>query len=478
MYGVDLLSIDGDRLIDIKGVASDSRKTKDGFLFIAVKGTIQDGHDFIGEAISGGAVAVICEKLPAKKLPSAIYITSTNSRKALGLVSSNFHGNPSKKLKLVGITGTNGKTTVATLLYELFQQLHYKAGLISTVENKINEIILPTRYTTPDPITLHELLAEMVVMGCTHCFMEVSSHALSQDRVKGIHFQGAVFTNISHDHLDYHVTFDDYITAKKILFDELKSHAFALTNIDDKRGRVMLQNTKARKYSYSLKSVSEFKAKILTDSIAGLQLDIDDVEVWFHLIGKFNAYNLLAVYSVAVLLEEEPKEVLGIMSGLLPVRGRFEKIINHGGILAIVDYAHTPDALGNVINTINGFRTKNEKFITVIGCGGDRDKDKRPVMGRIATKNTDKVIFTSDNPRTENPEMIIDDIMKGVPVSLSKNVMRVTDRKEAIRVACNLASKGDIILVAGKGHEVYQEIDGNRIHFDDKEYLEDFLSVQ
>ena len=394
----------------------------------------------------------------------------------MGIVAANFFDHPSKKLKLVGITGTNGKTTTATLLSQLFINLGYQVGLLSTVENKIQHRVLPASFTTPDSIQLNELMAQMVAEGCSHCFMEVSSHALVQQRVAGIHFSGAVFSNITHDHLDYHETFDAYIKAKKLLFDDLSKEAFALVNIDDKRGRVMLQNTKANQQTYAIKSMADFKAKVLHNTIQGLELDINGIGAWFRLVGDFNAYNLLAVYSTAVLLGEEEHEVLTAMSTLAGARGRFELIHNKSNILAIVDYAHTPDALENVLSTIDNLRTRQETLITVVGCGGDRDKTKRPKMARIAAGFSNKIILTSDNPRTEDPQAILEEMMLGVPKVDQKKTMVIADRKEAIRTACNLAEPNDIILVAGKGHETYQEIMGVRHHFDDKEILNEMLN--
>ncbi len=476
MFGVNLLELQGARDLEIKGVSFDSRAVGQGDVFVAVLGLTVDGHDFIAKAITAGAVAIVCERLPEQLDEKVTYIKTGNSSEALGVLASNFHGNPSSKLALVGITGTNGKTTCVTLLHDLFTRLGYKTGLISTVENKIGDRVLPSKFTTPDAVQLNELLSEMVEQGCTHAFMEVSSHALIQNRVQGIDFKGGVFTNISHDHLDFHKTFEDYIRAKKLLFDSLKREAFALTNVDDKRGKVMLQNTRASQYTFGLKSIADFKGRILSNSIQGLQLDVDSQEVWFQLIGDFNAYNLLAAYGVAMLLGENKEHVLATLSGLKGARGRFEQVRNLQNIIAIVDYAHTPDALENVLKTVDQLRTKNESFITVVGCGGDRDRAKRPEMARIAIKFSDKVILTSDNPRTEDPETILDDMMVGVPKSEQRKVMRITDRREAIKVACSMSQDEDIVLVAGKGHEDYQEINGVRSHFDDREVLSEMLN--
>lgn len=476
LYGVSLTAIHGDRDRQITSVVFDSRAVKSGSLFIAVRGITVDGHTFIDQAVAGGAVAIICEKLPEHEAAGITYIQVGDSAAAMGVVAANFYQHPSKKLRLVGVTGTNGKTTTATLLFQLFSNLGYKAGLLSTVENKINERVLPTQFTTPDSVQINELLQQMVAEGCTHCFMEVSSHALVQQRVTGLHFAGAIFTNISHDHLDYHQTFDEYIRAKKLLFDRLDRSSFALVNSDDKRGAVMLQNTKADKYTYGLKAMADYKAKILHNSLQGLELDIDGVDAWFRLIGDFNAYNILAVYAAGVLLEEEKEAVLTALSQMEGARGRFEQVINRSQVLAIVDYAHTPDALENVLKTIDNLRTRQETVITVVGCGGNRDKAKRPEMARIAAEFSNKIILTSDNPRNEDPEEILKDMMAGVPKVDQKKTMIIQDRKEAIRTACNLAKPMDIILVAGKGHETYQEIKGVRNHFDDKEVLNEMLN--
>lgn len=476
LFGVSLQSITGNREEEVHGVAFDSRKVEQGFLFVAVKGLTVDGHDFIESTIDKGAKVIVCEKAP-KNLPKGITVVQTdNSAKALGIIASNFYGRPSENIKLIGITGTNGKTTCATLLFELFQNLGYSAGLLSTVENKINHKVLDTSFTTPDAVQLNQLLAEMVEGGCTHCFMEVSSHALVQHRVSGIHFTGGVFTNITHEHLDYHKTFDEYIAAKKLLFDGLSSESFALVNVDDKRGMVMLQNTKADKHRFGIRSMADFKVRIIHNTLQGLELNFDGVDVWFKLIGEFNAYNLLTAYAVAILLEEEKEDVLSGLSTTSGASGRFEKVENTSNVMAIVDYAHTPDALENVLKTIDNLRTKNEMLVTVVGCGGDRDKTKRPQMAEIAARFSDKIILTSDNPRTEDPKQILEDMKNGIPKSKERNVMVIEDRKEAIRTACNLAGDQDIILVAGKGHETYQEINGVRNHFDDREILGELLN--
>lgn len=476
LFGVSLKSITGNRDDKVVGVAFDSRKVEKDFLFVAVKGLTVDGHDFIQAALEKGASVIVCEEVP-KDLDKNITVVQTdNSAKALGIIASNFYGRPSEKLKLVGITGTNGKTTCATLLFELFQNLGYSVGLLSTVENKINHKVLDTSFTTPDAVQLNQLLAEMVEGGCTHAFMEVSSHALVQHRVSGIHFTGGVFTNISHDHLDYHKTFDEYIAAKKLLFDGLSSESFALVNVDDKRGAVMMQNTKAEKNRMGIRSMADYRVRIIHNTLQGLELNFDGVDVWFKLIGEFNAYNLLTAYAVAILLGEEKEEVLSGLSTTTGASGRFEKVENTSNVMAIVDYAHTPDALENVLQTIDDLRTKNEMLVTVVGCGGDRDKTKRPKMAGIAARFSDKIILTSDNPRTEDPQQILDDMKEGIPKSKERNVMVITDRKEAIRTACNLVTDQDIILVAGKGHETYQEIKGVRHHFDDREVLKELLN--
>jgi len=476
LFGVSLKMINGDREVDIKGVAFDSRQVAQGFAFIAIRGLTVDGHQYVSQAINKGASTIIHEAPIEEKVDGVTYVETNNSSEALGIVASNFYGRPSEKIKLVGITGTNGKTTCVILLYQLFQKLGYSVGLLSTIENRINEEVLDSSYTTPDAVQLNELLVKMVSKGCTHCFMEVSSHALIQNRVKGIHFTGGVFTNITHDHLDYHKTFDEYIAAKKILFDMLPSEAFALVNTDDKRGSIMLQNTKASKNTFGIKSMADFRVRLLQSTLQGLELNVDGVDVWFELLGEFNAYNLLSVYATASLLGEDVDATLSTMSLLKGVNGRFHKVNNSQEVLAIVDYAHTPDALSNVLKTITDLRTKNETLITVVGCGGDRDRDKRPEMARIATQFSNKVILTSDNPRSEDPFKILEEMKDGVPKSVERNVLTIENRKEAIRTACSFANKGDIILVAGKGHETYQEINGERFHFDDKEVLTEELN--
>ncbi len=460
---------------DIASIQFDSRKVEQNALFVAVTGTITDGHEYVTKAIDLGASAVICEILPKEINQSITYIQVSDSSKALGIAASNFYDNPSENLILIGVTGTNGKTTIASLLYDVFEKLGYPCGLLSTIENKINGNIINATHTTPDPVQLNALLAQMLVEGISHCFMEVSSHAIHQNRIAGLHFTGGVFTNISRDHLDYHKTVDEYIRAKKQFFDELPSDAFALTNSDDRTGMVMLQNTKARKSTYSLKSISDFKCRVIENQFEGLQLEIDGVELWCKLIGSFNAYNLLAVYATAILLGEDKEAVLTSLSMVESVDGRFEYFRSVNNVIGIVDYAHSPDALKNVLNTLSDIRTRNETLITIVGAGGDRDKGKRPMMAKIAARQSDKVILTSDNPRTEEPDQIISDMEKGVDPVDYKKVISISNRKEAIKTACTFAAPGDIILVAGKGHEKYQEIKGVKYPFDDKEILKEFL---
>jgi UDP-N-acetylmuramoyl-L-alanyl-D-glutamate--2,6-diaminopimelate ligase len=471
LYKAGIEEVVGSTNVAIENICIDSRQAKKFSLFIAVKGTAVDGHQFISKAIEQGSLAIICEELPEQLVKEVNYIQVKNSRFAAGIIASNFYDNPSQKLKLVGVTGTNGKTTVTTLLYQLFKNLGYKVGLLSTVRNLIDGEVVAATHTTPDPVSLNELLAEMVERGCEYAFMEVSSHALDQHRVAGIEFTGALFTNISHDHLDYHETFDKYIKAKKMLFDMLPSTAFALTNLDDKNGEVMVQNTKAKIITYGLKSMADRKAKILENNLTGLILNIDGQEVITRLIGSFNAYNILSVYGAAIELKEEKLQILTTLSNLHSPDGRFQFVKTENNILGIVDYAHTPDALDNVISTIHGLRTGNEKLITLVGCGGDRDKTKRPEMARIAAEGSTKVILTSDNPRSEDPNQIIEDMKTGLDPVLKRKAVSIVDRAEAIRTACMLAEPGDIILVAGKGHEKYQEINGVKHDFDDMEVL-------
>jgi UDP-N-acetylmuramoyl-L-alanyl-D-glutamate--2,6-diaminopimelate ligase len=471
LYGVSIKSLVGQPNQEVTALAFDSRQIAAQTLFFAIKGTTADGHQYIGQTISAGASVIVCETMPAQLQPEITYIAVEDSAIALGIVASNFYANPSAKLKLIGITGTNGKTTIATLLFQLFRKLGYQVGLISTVQNHINDEVVPATHTTPNPIALNSLLLDMVNAGCQYCFMEVSSHAVVQHRIAGLTFAGGVFSNITHDHLDFHLTFDNYLKAKKKFFDQLPKNAFALTNTDDKNGMVMLQNTKASKKTYALKQMADFKAKIVENKFSGLYLTVDHIDVYFKMVGSFNAYNLLAAYGTAMLLGEDQLNTLTILSSLPGAEGRFDYFVSKEGIIAIVDYAHTPDAVQNVLSTISNIRKGTEQVITVIGCGGDRDKTKRPIMAQVACDWSDKVILTSDNPRTEDPQMIITEMEKGVSPSNQRKVLNITDRRAAIKAACHIANPGDIILVAGKGHEKYQEINGVRHHFDDKEVL-------
>ncbi|NVN96179.1 MAG: UDP-N-acetylmuramoyl-L-alanyl-D-glutamate--2,6-diaminopimelate ligase [Bacteroidetes bacterium] len=470
-----VVEIIGDENLFINSISFDSRKIEANSLFIAIKGIQFDGHQYISETIKKGAIAIVCEDLPENLNTNITYIKVKNSSYALGEIASNFYENPSKNIKLVGITGTNGKTTTVTLLFNLFRNLGYNVGLLSTISNRINDNEIASTHTTPDAIQLNALLKQMVEKGCSHCFMEVSSHAIIQNRIAGITFSGAIFSNITHDHLDFHKTFAEYIKAKKIFFDKLSNNAFALTNIDDKNGKVMIQNTKASKYSYSLQTMADFKCRIIENELHGLFLNIDGIETSTKLVGNFNAYNILAVYATAILLGEDKIEVLKQLSNLNTAEGRFEYIKSKNNITAIVDYAHTPDALLNVLNTIETIRTKNEQLITVVGAGGNRDAQKRPVMAKIACEMSDILILTSDNPRDENPEDILHQMEEGIDISQKRKVLTILNRKEAIKTACAMAKSGDIILIAGKGHEKYQEIKGIKHHFDDKEILIEFL---
>ena len=477
-YKIPLLATSGSMETDVTSLTMDSRKAGPGSLFIAVRGTVTDGHKFIEKAIQQGASAVLCEEFPAELISTVAYIRVQDSARTMGLTAANFYDQPSQKLTLVGVTGTNGKTSVATLLFRLFRSLGHRCGLLSTVQNQIDDEIIPATHTTPDVITLNQLLTKMLAHGCTHVFMEVSSHAVVQERIAGLTFAGGIFTNITHDHLDFHGTFDNYIRAKKGFFDQLPASAFALTNVDDKRGLVMLQNTPARKETYSLQTLASFKGKIITDSLFGLNMYVDDREVWFKLIGRFNAYNVLSVYGAAVLLGEDPAEVLTELSGITPPPGRFEQVISANKIVGIVDYAHTPDALQNVLETINGLRNSDgqdymPQIITVVGCGGNRDATKRPIMADIACRFSDRVVLTSDNPRNEDPMVILEQMQAGVsPVDVRK-MMVIEDRRDAIRQAVSIARPHDIILVAGKGHETYQEINGIKYDFDDRAILQE-----
>lgn len=456
---------------EITALVFDSRKVVPGCLFFAVWGTVVDGHRFIDQAIALGAVAVICEEVPQDQQQKITYIKVADAAAALGFAAAAFYDHPSAKLKLVGVTGTNGKTTIVTLLFNLFRDLGYKCGMLSTVENRINVEVIPATHTTPDPVALNQLLHEMVVLGCDYAFMEVSSHAIVQHRITGLEFTGGIFSNITHDHLDFHKTFDQYIKAKKTFFDELPTTAFALTNLDDKNGSVMLQNTKAHQKTYALKSMADFKGRVIENQFSGLLLNIDHQEVWFKLVGSFNAYNLLAVFAAAMLLEQDKEKVLTILSRLSGAEGRFDYLISSKKVIGIVDYAHTPDAVQNVLSTIKDIRKGNEQVITVIGCGGDRDKTKRPLMASVACEWSDKVILTSDNPRSEDPDQIIRDMQSGITADQQRKAFAIADRKEAIKAACHLAQPEDIILLAGKGHEKYQEIKGVKYPFDDKQIL-------
>jgi UDP-N-acetylmuramoyl-L-alanyl-D-glutamate--2,6-diaminopimelate ligase len=475
LQNVNVKQIAGASDVNISSITYDSREAIPGCMFFAVNGTRVDGHIFIPQVIENGAIAVLCEALPENIVKNVTYIRVDDSSFASGIIASNWFGNPSTKLKLVGITGTNGKTTTVTLLFNLFRKLGYHAGLISTILNRIDDEIIPSTHTTPDSIQLNRLLELMIEKGCTYCFMEVSSHAIVQNRIAGLSFAGAIFSNITHDHLDFHKTFDEYLKAKKRFFDELTNSSFALTNIDDRNGMVMLQNSKAMKHTYSLQKMADFKGRIIESPLDGLHLDFDGNETWCRLVGKFNAYNLMATYGTSVLLGQDPVEVLTILSNLESVEGRFDYIKSPNGTIGIVDYAHTPDALQNVLETINQLRTGNEILITVVGCGGDRDKTKRPVMARIAARLSDKVILTSDNPRSEVPEDIIAEMLSGVEKENSRNVQNITDRHDAIRIACAMSRDKDVILIAGKGHEKYQEIKGIKYPFDDKEILKKYL---
>jgi len=478
LYKVSIRSVLGSTSVEVNDIQIDSRRVKQGTAFIAVKGSATDGHQFIDKAIENGAVAVVYEQIPASIKAGIVYVEVQNSAVAAALMANNFYERPSEKVKLVGVTGTNGKTTIATLLYKLFTRLGYTCGLLSTVENQIGDKVVPATHTTPDAISLNALLKQMADEGCSHVFMETSSHALHQHRVTGLLYAGGIFSNITHDHLDYHKTFDEYIRVKKTFFDSLPSSGFAISNADDKRGMVMLQNTNAKKYYYSLKTVADFKGKILDNSLSGLMMIVNEVEVHFRLIGEFNAYNLLAVYGAAICLGEDKQEVLTALSELTGAEGRFDyQVSATEKVIAIVDYAHTPDALLNVLATIKKLKKGFEQVITVVGCGGDRDRTKRPVMATVACEHSDKVIFTSDNPRGEDPAQIIKDMEEGLAVAYKRKYISIVDRKEAIKTAISLAKAEDIVLIAGKGHEKYQEIKGVRNHFDDKEVVRELFEL-
>ncbi len=475
LYKVHLKQVLGTTDQIVAGIAIDSRKVQANYVFVAINGEKTNGHHFIEKAIELGASVIICEVLPNELAAGITYLQVDNTHEAVAVIAHQFYNEPSAKIKLVGVTGTNGKTTIATVLFKLFKQLGYKCGLISTVQNQINDNIIPSTHTTPDAISLNELLAKMVKENCTHVFMECSSHAIHQHRITGLHFSCGIFSNISHDHLDYHKTFDEYIKVKKTFFDNLPPSSFAISNSDDKRGDVMLQNTKAKKLFYSLKSPADFKGRILDNALTGLQMLVNDIEVHFRLIGEFNAYNLLAVYAAAISLGEDKEKVLTALSLTSGAEGRFDYMIGNNLIVGIVDYAHTPDALENVLSTIKKLKKGHEQIITVVGCGGDRDKTKRPIMAQVACDLSDKVILTSDNPRTENAAEILKDMEFGLSSAAQRKHISIVDRKEAIKTAVMMANNEDIILVAGKGHEKYQEINGVKYPFDDKEILKELL---
>ncbi|MDO1512010.1 UDP-N-acetylmuramoyl-L-alanyl-D-glutamate--2,6-diaminopimelate ligase [Maribacter confluentis] len=476
LYGVHLTAVSGTTSCDIASICFDSRQVKKNDVFVAIKGTLTDGHKYIDAVVKAGARAVICEELPDTMQDEVTYVEVENGNQALAVMASNYYGNPSKNLKLVGVTGTNGKTTVSSLLYQLFKKAGYKVGLLSTIKIMIDDAEYPTKHTTPDALVINKYLEMMNEAGVEYCFMEVSSHGIHQKRTEGLVFEGAIFTNLSHDHLDYHKTFAEYRDTKKKLFDQLSKSAFALTNIDDKNGLVMLQNTKARKFTYALKNYADYRAQILENQFDGQLLKIDEHELWTKLIGHFNAYNMLAIFATADLLGLQKLETLRLISELDNVDGRFQYFISKNRITAIVDYAHTPDALKNVLETINTLRTGNENVITVVGCGGDRDRSKRPVMGNIAADMSNKVILTSDNPRTESPAEIIAEMEAGVEPQHFKKILSIVNREQAIKTACQLANDNDIILVAGKGHETYQETNGVRVDFDDFKIVKEVLN--
>jgi UDP-N-acetylmuramoyl-L-alanyl-D-glutamate--2,6-diaminopimelate ligase len=478
LKGIDIISLTGELNPVISHIEFDSRKVTGGSLFVAVKGSVTDGHKFINAAIKSGASAVICENLPGNTDNRICWVKTNNSARALGLAASNFFGNPSSLIVLVGVTGTNGKTTITTLLYRMFVRLGFKCGLFSTVCNFINEKELPATHTTPDPVQLNRLLSEMVGEGCDFAFMEVSSHSADQQRIAGLIFKGGIFTNLTHDHLDYHKSFDNYLAAKKRFFDSLPADSFALVNIDDRNGSVMLQNCRARHYTFSLRGMADYRCNIIEQDFEGMALRIQGEEVWTRFIGDFNASNLLAVYAASELLGASKNEILTILSDLFPVPGRLEIIKSPGGITGIVDYAHTPDALMNVIDAINKIRAGGVQLITVVGAGGDRDRTKRPKMAAISAEGSSRIILTSDNPRSEDPEKILNDMEDGITADLSKKTVRIADRREAIKAAVMLAESGDVILVAGKGHETYQEINGVKHHFDDREELKNALLLK
>ncbi len=475
---VNTKELKGEASVEVTGIQTDSRLVEEGNLFVAIRGTQTDGHAYIAKAIEKGAKSILCETLPESLTEGITYVVTADTEAVIGEVATTFYGNPTSKLKLVGVTGTNGKTTIATLLYTMFRQLGHKAGLVSTVCNYVDEEAIPTDHTTPDPITLNRLLGQMADRGCEYAFMEVSSHAVAQKRIGGLTFAGGIFTNLTRDHLDYHKTVENYLRAKKAFFDGLPADAFALTNLDDKNGMVMVQNTKAKTYTYSVRNLCDFKGKIIEDHFEGMQLEINGKELFVQFVGRFNASNLLAVYGAARLLGKSEEEVLIQLSTLHPVAGRFDTLRSPSGYTAIVDYAHTPDALVNVLNAIHEVLEGKQKVqvITVVGAGGNRDKGKRPIMAQESVKRSDRVIITSDNPRFEEPQDIINDMLAGLTAEDKRKVLTIVDRREAIRTACALAQPGDVILIAGKGHENYQEVKGVKHHFDDKEVVREIFA--
>lgn len=477
LYKAGIEEVAGNTDVNVVDVCFDSRSVREGSLFVAVRGTQTDGHNFMHAVVEKGAVAIVCEQLPEDLLTGITYIKVADSATALARIAANFYGNPSEKLKLIGVTGTNGKTTTVTLLFQLFRELGYSVGLLSTVKNQINDQVIPATHTTPDPIQLNAMLSAMVDESCEFAFMEVSSHAVVQKRIAGLEFAGGVFTNITHDHLDYHKTFDNYLKAKKEFFDHLSADAFAITNLDDKNGAIMLQNTKAKKYTYGLRSIGDFKCKLIENHFSGLLLNLNGHEVLCRLVGSFNAYNLTAAFATACMLGEDKLEVLTKLSMLTPVEGRFDYVTSSNQVVGVVDYAHTPDALKNVLDTIHDVNNGHGQVITVIGCGGDRDAAKRPMMAKIACEKSDRVILTSDNPRSEDPTAIIKQMEKGIPVGDVRKSLSIADRREAIKTAVTMAKPGDVILVAGKGHEKYQEVKGVRIPFDDKKTLLELFKI-
>ena len=477
LYKVNLEAVIGSTQVAVNSLQFDSREVALNDVFFAIKGAISDGHAFISQATNQGALVIICEQMPEKVINGITYVRVRDAHKALAIVAANYYDHPSKNLKLVGVTGTNGKTTIASLLYQQFSKAGFEVGLLSTVDVKVGKAVFPATRTTPDPVTINAYLQKMNQAGVEYCFMEVSSHGIAQERTAGLYFSGGIFTNLSHDHLDYHSSFSQYRDVKKLFFDQLSPEAFALVNTDDKNGPIMLQNTKARKFTYALKSHANYKAKVLESEFSGQLLRINGQEVWTKLIGAFNAYNILAIYAAADLLGLPQLENLKHISGLTAVSGRFQYFISQGKINAIVDYAHTPDALENVLNTINSIRTKNEELITIVGCGGDRDRTKRPIMGRIAAELSTKVIFTSDNPRSEDPDKIIEEVEAGVEPQNYNKILSVTNRRQAIKTAVQMARANDIILIAGKGHETYQEINGKKLDFDDLEIVTNYLNT-